>query len=237
MPAGLNWDLWIGPREPRPWHPAYAPVTWRDFWAFGTGSFGDFGCHDMDAPCWALDLDAPESVEASRRSARPIRRSSRTAACATTTSRPTSARPAVKLTWYDGGLMPELPAAYDRARSKYRRGVLFVGEKGYIACEGAGGPPQLALLRPGGHLREAPAHAEAFGGPSSRLDRRLQGRPAGQQQLRVRRPAHGNHPAGRAGPATGQEDRLGRRPDAGPRHRPPPTRSSSGTYRKGWEVT
>jgi predicted dehydrogenase len=64
VPAGLNWDLWIGPREPRPWHPAYAPVTWRDFWAFGTGSFGDFGCHDMDAPCWALDLAAPESVEA-----------------------------------------------------------------------------------------------------------------------------------------------------------------------------
>ena len=64
VPAGLNWDLWLGPREHRPWHPVYTPVSWRDFWAFGTGGFGDFGCHDMDAPCWALDLQAPESVEA-----------------------------------------------------------------------------------------------------------------------------------------------------------------------------
>jgi len=86
VPAGLNWDLWIGPREPRPWHPAYAPVTWRDFWAFGTGAFGDFGCHDMDAPCWALDLVAPESIEPSAPT-RAIRRSSRTVASAITTSR------------------------------------------------------------------------------------------------------------------------------------------------------
>ena len=62
MPAGLNWDLWLGPREPRPFHPAYAPVTWRDFWAFGTGTMGDFGCHDLDNSLWALDLDVPLSV-------------------------------------------------------------------------------------------------------------------------------------------------------------------------------
>jgi len=31
---------------------------------FGSGSLGDFGCHDLDAACWALDLHAPVSVEA-----------------------------------------------------------------------------------------------------------------------------------------------------------------------------
>src|SRR5262245_15959154 len=45
--AGLNWDLWLGPREPRPFHPAYFPVAWRDFWAFGSSNLGDFGCHDL----------------------------------------------------------------------------------------------------------------------------------------------------------------------------------------------
>jgi predicted dehydrogenase len=147
VPAGLNWDLWVSPREPRPWHPAYAPVAWRDFWTFGTGGFGDFGCHDMDAPCWALDLAAPESVEAFGADTADADIQPHGCLCYYRFAA-NERRPSVKLTWYDGGLMPELPAAYDRVRSKYRRGVLFVGEKGYIACEGAGGPPQLALFDP-----------------------------------------------------------------------------------------
>ena len=63
IPKGLDWDLWIGPREPRPFDSVYAPVTWRDHWDFGSGAMGDFGCHDLDAACWALDLHAPEWVE------------------------------------------------------------------------------------------------------------------------------------------------------------------------------
>jgi predicted dehydrogenase len=145
VPPGLNWDLWIGPREPRPWHPVYAPVTWRDFWQFGTGSFGDFGCHDMDAPCWALDLHAPETIEphAVGQSDPEIQPHG----CMCYYHFPANDRRGpVKLTWYDGGLMPELLPAFDRVRSKYRRGVVFVGDKGMIACEGAGGPPQLSLF-------------------------------------------------------------------------------------------
>lgn len=153
VPAGLNWDLWLGPREPRPWHPAYAPVTWRDFWAFGTGSFGDFGCHNMDAPFWALDLGAPESVEAFGVGT-PCPEIQPHGCLCYFHFAATDRRPAVKLTWHDGGLKPELPAACDRTRSKYRRGVLFVGEKGYIVCEGAAGPPQLALIDPGATFDE-----------------------------------------------------------------------------------
>ncbi len=64
VPDDVNWDLWIGPRGMRPYHPAYTPVTWRDFWDFGSGGLGDFGCHDLDAACWALDLQHPISVDA-----------------------------------------------------------------------------------------------------------------------------------------------------------------------------
>ena len=39
-------------------------MAWRDFWAFGSAHLGDFGCHDLDAACWALDLKEPLSVEA-----------------------------------------------------------------------------------------------------------------------------------------------------------------------------
>ena len=56
-PKGVNWDLWLGPREARPYSSAYTPVTWRDFWDFGTAPIGDFFCHNFDPACWALDLD------------------------------------------------------------------------------------------------------------------------------------------------------------------------------------
>ena len=63
VPAGFNWDLWLGPREFRPYHPAYAPYIWRDWWAFGTGSLGNLAVHNLDTAVWALNLEHPLSVE------------------------------------------------------------------------------------------------------------------------------------------------------------------------------
>ena len=63
VPANLHYDLWLGPVEPRPYHPAYLPAQWRNWWAFGGGSLADFGCHFMDLPFWALDLRYPLTVE------------------------------------------------------------------------------------------------------------------------------------------------------------------------------
>ena len=64
VPAGLNWDLWLGPRQERPFHPAYFPVAWRDFWDFGCTGIGDFACHDMNTAVRAFDLPVPSRVEA-----------------------------------------------------------------------------------------------------------------------------------------------------------------------------
>ena len=58
-PAGLNWDLWLGPRKERPWHPSYAPVIWRGFWDFGGGAMPDMGIHHLDPAFNALDLATP----------------------------------------------------------------------------------------------------------------------------------------------------------------------------------
>ena len=69
VPAGLDWDLWIGPAPFRPYHPAYHPLVWRCWWDFGVGMMGDRGAHTLDAAVWALELDAPETVEAT--SSRP----------------------------------------------------------------------------------------------------------------------------------------------------------------------
>jgi predicted dehydrogenase len=56
VPANLKWDLWLGPAADRPYSPAYVPYNWRFWWDFGTGEMGNWGCHILDIPYWALDL-------------------------------------------------------------------------------------------------------------------------------------------------------------------------------------
>ena len=64
IPKGLNWDLWMGPAAERPFNNLYAPRTWRGFYDFGNGKLGDWCCHTLDAPFWALDLGLPHTVKA-----------------------------------------------------------------------------------------------------------------------------------------------------------------------------
>ena len=67
VPAGLSWDLWLGPAAARDYYDGYHPKKWRSFYDFGLGMLGDFGCHTLDTPVWALDLDPPTRVECLRR--------------------------------------------------------------------------------------------------------------------------------------------------------------------------
>lgn len=142
VPDGLNWNLWQGPREPRPFEPAYFPVAWRDFWAYGNSNIGDFACHDLDAACWALDLKNPSVVDFSP------------AGVCNAEIGPhgclgryyfdaTGDRPAVVVTWYDGGIKPALPKGWPSGTPLPGRGILFVGDDGVLFCGGAGGAPKL----------------------------------------------------------------------------------------------
>ncbi|RJP18224.1 MAG: gfo/Idh/MocA family oxidoreductase [Candidatus Omnitrophota bacterium] len=65
VPAHLQWDLWLGPADERPYSPAYCPYNWRFWWDFGTGETGNWGCHVLDIPFWALKLATPTKVSAS----------------------------------------------------------------------------------------------------------------------------------------------------------------------------
>ena len=64
VPQGLDWDLWQGPAVERPFNKLYAPRTWRGFFDYGNGKLGDWACHTLDAPFWALDLGLPHTVKA-----------------------------------------------------------------------------------------------------------------------------------------------------------------------------
>ncbi len=73
VPSTLKWDLWLGPVAERPYHKTYAPYGWRFWWDFGTGEMGNWGCHILDIPYWALGLKHPTSVSASGPSPDPRR--------------------------------------------------------------------------------------------------------------------------------------------------------------------
>jgi predicted dehydrogenase len=64
VPAGFNWDFWLGVCATRPFIGGgyYHPGNWRKRIDFGTGTFGDMGCHIYDPVFEALALTAPISV-------------------------------------------------------------------------------------------------------------------------------------------------------------------------------
>jgi hypothetical protein len=64
VPATFNWDLWLGGCAERPFvgNEYYHPGNWRKRLDFGTGTFGDMGCHIFDPVFEALALTAPLSL-------------------------------------------------------------------------------------------------------------------------------------------------------------------------------
>jgi predicted dehydrogenase len=145
VPDTLDWDLWLGPAPERPYNPAYVPFKWRGWWDFGCGSLGDMGCHLMDAPFWALNLGAPTSVTACTTEV-----NSETAPLAAIVYYEfpeANGRPAVKVTWYDGGMLPRRPAELpdDMEMGNKNGGIIIVGDKGKIlaADENAQNPRLL----------------------------------------------------------------------------------------------
>jgi predicted dehydrogenase len=131
VPDYLDWNLWLGPAPERPYHPCYVPGQWRSWWDFGNGTLGDFGCHYMDLPFWALDLKHPTSVEA----VGPPTHSETTAPQLTVRYQ-FPARgdlPPVHLTWTNGQTRPEILGRL--GLEKWSAGVLFVGKDGMLVAD------------------------------------------------------------------------------------------------------
>ncbi len=69
-PAGLDWDLWLGPAPKRPFNAnrfgVYPDVYsyFRYFWDYAGGMMTDWGVHLIDIVQWAMEVDAPLSASA-----------------------------------------------------------------------------------------------------------------------------------------------------------------------------
>lgn len=147
VPAGLDWDLWLGPAPVRPFNRAYVPFVWRGWADFGCGALGDMGSYSFDTIFRVLKLQAPVSVEATS-----TERFAETYPMASIIRYDFQARgdmPPVKFTWYDGGLKPPRPEELEDNRpfvgqgEDEDEGLLFVGDRGKILCGFNGVFPKL----------------------------------------------------------------------------------------------
>lgn len=132
VPAGLDWDLWLGPAPFRPFHSIYFPgPKWYRWWDFGSGTMSDLGSHWNDLPFWALDLQAPLTIEASGPPPHPDLAPA--SMQATYEYGPRGDQPAVRLTWYQGVNKPELWSS--GKIPQWDSGVLFVGDRGMLLAD------------------------------------------------------------------------------------------------------
>ncbi len=135
VPAGLDWDLWLGPAPKRPFHSVYVPgPRWYRWWDFGGGTMSDLGSHWIDLAFWALRLDAPKAVEASgSANGGPHAEIAPASMSATFHYGKRGDMPPVVVTWHQGTLKP-VPWVQKKI-PQWGDGVLFIGEKGMLLSD------------------------------------------------------------------------------------------------------
>ena len=128
IPSSLKWDLWLGPTADRPYSKDYVPYNWRFWWDFGTGDTGNWGCHILDIPYWALGLKYPTHVEGSGPTPDPQRTPK---SLTTRLDFPADGnRPAVSLHWYQG----TPPILKQLGLDGKNMNNLFIGADGMLLC-------------------------------------------------------------------------------------------------------
>jgi len=134
VPAELDWDLWLGPAQYRPYHPMYLPGSWRGWMPFGCGTIGDWVCHVVDPVFWALDLGAPTTVAAQAKGYDPKKHAD-TFPMGTVVHYEFPARGKrgpVKLLWFDGVEKPPHPKDLEPGRKVAGTGAVVYGDNGTI---------------------------------------------------------------------------------------------------------
>jgi predicted dehydrogenase len=61
-PAGVDYNLWLGPAPERPFNRNRFHYEWHWFWDYGTGEIGNNGVHALDIVRMVLGLDAPTRI-------------------------------------------------------------------------------------------------------------------------------------------------------------------------------
>jgi predicted dehydrogenase len=143
VPATLDWDLWLGPAQTRPYHPAYLPSKWRGWVPFGNGTVGDWTCHVVDPVFWALDLGAPATIQAKVKNYDPKTQGDAfpKGEIITYEFPAKGNRGPVTVHWYSGTERIPRPKDLEKDRKPVETGAVVLGDKGTImyGSHGAGG--------------------------------------------------------------------------------------------------
>jgi hypothetical protein len=152
VPKDFDWDLWLGPSLPRPYHPHYTHAVFRGWYEFGGGPVADMGHYSLWPVFQEFELDAPFAVESTPSHVCTILdhvsqkiHNDYSFPYASTIRFKFAAkgeRPALDLFWYDGGMKPRTPEELEATNKELpAEGMMFVGDKGKILggfrCEDA----------------------------------------------------------------------------------------------------
>jgi hypothetical protein len=160
VPETLDWDLFTGPAQMRPYNELYHPWNWRGWWAYGTGALGDMACHILHPVFTGLELGYPTKAQGNSTlllqdcapSAQSVKLTfpARTPKRAWKGSKKGAQLPQVEVSWFDGGIKPMLPAKWPAGKEPNDSGgcVFFHGTKGILVCGCYGVNPWI--LRPDG---------------------------------------------------------------------------------------
>ncbi len=141
VPDTMAWDLFLGPAPERPYHEIYTPWNFRGWWDFGTGALGDMACHILHPVFKGLQLGYPSKAQGSStlllQDSAPQAQKARLVFPARPSNNQSKIPfPEVEVTWYDGGLKPDMPKGWPAGRNMNDSGggVLFHGTKDTLVC-------------------------------------------------------------------------------------------------------
>jgi len=154
VPETMNWDLFIGPAKPRPYHRMYTPWSFRGWWDFGTGALGDMACHILHPVFMGLKLGYPTLVQGASTLLMTDSPPNSEMVQLVFPARPKEKGikinfPEVQVTWMDGGMKPMKPSNWPEGRDMNDDGggVIFHGTKDKLVCGCYGKDPWLVSGR------------------------------------------------------------------------------------------
>ena len=144
IPKTLDWNLWLGPAKNRNYNKVYVPKSWRGFFDFGNGQLGDWSCHTLDAPFWALNLGLPSSVLGIVPDPRTQENFVADKSTVEFTFPANNDRKSVKLKWYEGGFKPNFGDDFP-LKNVPNLGMVMIGSKNSLITGGRPNNPRLLV--------------------------------------------------------------------------------------------
>ncbi|MEM7697422.1 MAG: Gfo/Idh/MocA family oxidoreductase [Verrucomicrobiota bacterium] len=139
IPDHLDWDLWQGPTAERRFIRGVVPGGWRWWWPYGLGGLGDIGCHTLDIPIYALELGMPLSVHTDKTidfSSEYHDKKPKAEAMTYVYEFAREGKPNLRVFWYEGGHLPQIPENMKKSGDVTGGGCLLVGDQNTIVSPG-----------------------------------------------------------------------------------------------------